>query len=985
MTLGALAFLNPWLLAALATLPVIYWLLRTVPPQPRRVVFPPTRILVGIENRDQQPAKTPWWLMLIRLLAAALVIFALAEPILNPSRDTALKGTGPVVIVVDTGWTSAPRWAERLKSVERVITEAESQRRPVVILPTASGTKSLAARIEAPSAARSTVAALSPQPFAPNRLAAAAALETALAGSASTSASIVWITDGLEHKGEAKAFAERLVGLARGGPVAIVDDTTGAEPVGVIGGIGRNGRLEATLLRAPGAPRDGNVHALSVRGQRLGETRYTLGPGETTATVGFDLPLELRNQVTRLEIAGERSAGAVSLLDARSQWQRIGLISGESREQAQPLLAPLYYIQKALAPFAEIVRPQDSNLAAGLDTVLKQGASVLVLADIGTLTGAVKERVDAWVRKGGVLVRFAGPRLEKGSDDLLPVPLRLGGRTLGGALSWSQPQPLAAFEERSLFAGLSIPPDVLVKRQVLADPASIGPDTAVWARLKDGTPLVTASRRGQGQVVLFHVTANSDWSNLPISGLFVEMLQRVVTLGRPGAGGEAVVADAGGANAAAEVLPPVQVLDGFGTLKPPSPTAQALAEASLRDAVPSLDHPPGYYGSAGTPRALNVLGPKSVLAPLPALPASVERITYASETTMTMKPWLLATALALIFADIVAVLILQGLGALLRRGPRAAAATLALLVAASVLLPSTRTEAQSLQPQSQQPQSPQPQPPAAGRREAPPSRDARPTVSLPVRGNDATALKATGKVTLGYVLTGDAATDQVSRSGLAGLGTILKLRTAVEPGEPIGVNVETDEIGFYPLLYWPVLDGARPLNESTIARIDAYMKQGGLIIFDTRDQGQGLPTGFATSPQGGPALQRLLGRLDLPRLEPVPPDHVLTKAFYLLRAFPGRWDGGPLWVEADDDANGEDVRKARRADGVTTILITSNDFASAWSLDDRGRPIYPVVPGGENQREMSFRTGVNIVMHALTGNYKADQVHVPALLERLGQ
>ena len=78
-------------------------------------------------------------------------------------------------------------------------------------------------------------------------------------------------------------------------------------------------------------------------------------------------------------------------------------------------------------------------------------------------------------------------------------------------------------------------------------------------------------------------------------------------------------------------------------------------------------------------------------------------------------------------------------------------------------------------------------------------------------------------------------------------------------------------------------------------------------------------------------------------------------------------------------------RRRRRADGVSSILVTANDFASAWALDERGRPLYPAVPGGEAQREMAFRTGVNIVMYALTGNYKADQVHVPALLERLGQ
>jgi hypothetical protein len=166
------------------------------------------------------------------------------------------------------------------------------------------------------------------------------------------------------------------------------------------------------------------------------------------------------------------------------------------------------------------------------------------------------------------------------------------------------------------------------------------------------------------------------------------------------------------------------------------------------------------------------------------------------------------------------------------------------------------------------------------------------------------------------------------------------------------------------------------------------MKQGGLIVFDTRDYGQGMPSGFNVQSRGGKegtALQRLLGRLDIPRLEPVPETHVLTKSFYLLRSFPGRWDGGQLWVEAEAPENSQQGKKAKRSDGVSSILVTANDFASAWALNGAGQPMFPVVPGGEQQREMAIRTGINIAMYALTGNYKADQVHIPDLLLRLGQ
>jgi hypothetical protein len=450
------------------------------------------------------------------------------------------------------------------------------------------------------------------------------------------------------------------------------------------------------------------------------------------------------------------------------------------------------------------------------------------------------------------------------------------------------------------------------------------------------------------------------------------MLRRIGTLGRPGgvsAGGLEATAQATEApTSGTEVLAPLQLLDGTGILRNPPPTAQAIPAARLDATRPGIDHPPGYYGPQTSPRALNVAGPRTDIAPLPGLPSVAERRSYEGQMTQPLKPSLLTAALALLFIDVVAVLLLQA-GSFWQRSRRPAAANAAAL---AIILMATSCLSLSFAPTGAE----------AQQVREPPGR----TGAVARTRDEQTAILSTSKVTFAYVLTGDASTDNTSRLGLSGLTKALTHRTAVEPGEPFGVNVVTDEIAFFPLLYWPVLATARVLPDPILAKIDAYMKQGGMIIFDTRDQGQGTPTGFGFSADGSTPLQRMLGRLDIPRLEPVPDAHVLTKSFYLLRAFPGRFDGGQLWVEAEapDDGSGQ-ARKARRVDGVSSVLVTSNDFAAAWALDERNRPMFPVVPGGEAQREQAFRVGINIAMYALTGNYKADQVHVPALLERLGQ
>src|SRR5262245_59623578 len=950
ITIGAIGFLQPWVLAALAALAAIWWLLRLTPPSPQLVVFPPRRLLKDLTATEEEPARSPWWLTALRMLLAALIILALARPVLNPDRQS-FAGAGPLLIVIDNGWASAAHWPERREAIEAAIDRAAHDGRTIVLAPSAAGQP--VSPTLSPDKARERIGGISPEPYAPDRAALAATLEKELGDK--TGFSVLWLSDSLDY-GDSQAFAGALAKFAGGGSLSVLrperDDAALA-----LGQGGESGAFAARVLSGAEGPRAGIVKALTGRGEPLGEVPFTLSLGKNETTVQFDLPIEIRNQVARLAIAGERSAGAVHLLDARSQWHRVGIVSGESREAAQPLLSPLYYVERALSPYADVVATSEGNVANAIHGLIAQKVSTIVLADIGKLVADTEEELEAWVKAGGVLIRFAGPRLEQGGDELLPVALRRGGRSLGGSLSWSTPQSLAPFEDSSPFRGLAVPGDVKVNRQVLADP-SVASEAEIWARLADGTPLVTAAKSGQGFIVLFHVTANSDWSNLPLSGLFVEMMRRAVALGPSQIALEPAKetkGEAAGARPAAATgaLPPLQTLDGFGQLAAPPLRAVPIAADKVDSTVPGPDHPPGYYGPSGAARALNLITPGTALTPIGKIEGTSTVSGYVLKKPMALEPWFYLAAVALFIADILAVLVLSG-GLRFRR--RAVAASVTLLLAAALLSFS----------------------PADVRAQA--TGDAA-AGEAPAASADDFASKAALHTRLAYVITGDPEIDQTSEEGLAGLSKVLRARTALEPAEPMGVDIDRDELAFFPVLYWPVREDASPLSDATLAKVDAFMKQGGLIVFDTRDHGSGL----SAEGMQGAALTRLIGQLDIPPLEAVPDSHVLTKSFYLMRSFPGRWDGGSLWVEAEPADEAERSERSRRTDGVSSIVITSNDLAGAWALDESNRPIYPAVPGGEVQREMAFRAGVNIVMYALTGNYKADQVHVPALLERLGE
>ncbi|MBK5198027.1 MAG: DUF4159 domain-containing protein [Methyloceanibacter sp.] len=957
MTIGTIGFLQPWILVALAALPAIWWLLRLTPPSPQVVVFPPTRLLKDLKSTEETPAHSPWWLTALRMLLAAVIILALARPVLNPDRQT-FTGSGPLLLVIDNGWASASHWPERREAIEAAIDRAGRNGRTIVLAPTAPGQP--VSDPLSPDQARERAGGLVPEPYAPDRAALATTLERDLGGK--TDFSVLWLSDGLDY-GEGSGFAASLAKLAgSSGSFTVLRPGHDDAALGVGQASGDGGELTTRVLSGADGPRSGVVKALTGRGEPLGEAPFSVPAGAREAMAHFDLPVEIRNQVARIEIAGERSAGSVHLLDARSQWHRVGIVSGESREAAQPLLSPLYYVQRALSPYADVITPSEGNVTTAVHELIAQKVSTIVLADIGKLVAGTQEELDAWLKSGGVLIRFAGPRLEQGGDELLPTALRRGGRSLGGSLSWSTPQSLAPFEEKSPFRGLAIPDDVKVNRQVLADPTAAR-DAEVWATLADGTPLVTAAKEGEGFIVLFHVTANSDWSNLPLSGLFVEMLRRIMTLGPSQVGleqGEQAATleaapTAASSPASSGALPPIQTLDGYGQLSSPPLRAAPLAPDKIDTTAPGPDHPPGYYGPSGAARAFNLITAKTTLKPLRTIEGSSEVSDYTLRKPMALEPWLYFAALGLFAADVLALLLLSS-GWRWRRSAAASGAAALLALAILAAAPSPVRAEDAANPAT---------PAAAG---------------APTSADDF-ALKASLQTHLAYVITGDPEIDRTSEEGLSGLSKVLRARTALEPADPMGIDIDKDELAFFPILYWPVREDADPLSDATLAKVDAFMKQGGLIIFDTRDH----ETAITDAGAAGKALNRLIGQLDIPPLEPVPENHVLTKSFYLMRSFPGRFDGGSLWVEAEAADDAERSERARRTDGVSSIVITSNDFAGAWALDESNRPIYPAVPGGEVQREMAFRAGVNIVMYALTGNYKADQVHVPALLERLGQ
>ena len=928
----SLTFLTPWLLSALLGLPVLWLLLRAVPPAPIRRFFPGVILLLGLRDKTQISDRTPWWLLLIRMLALGLIILGLAGPLLNPQSTTIKRSD--LLILLDGGWAAARDWQAHQLLLDRVLNQAARDGRPVAIVRLTTPSTPV---FQSAQSWQERLPGLAPTPWVPD----ASKMQTALQGLNDQPFDSLWLSDGLAQTGRAALLSA----LQNRGDVEVIETEQtlfALEPAKLSDGIITlhairlpNTVDQSVTIRAHGTDPNGRSQIISTI-----TTAFT--ESATRIPVQFSLPAELRERVSRFDIVGQTSAAGVSLTGNSLLRREVALISEGADREGLELLSPLHFIAKAYAPSAEL-------LSGDLTTLLPANPDLVVLADIAKLSTTEETALGQWVAEGGLLLRFAGPRLATSDlsrtteHPLMPVRLRAGGRTVGGAMSWGAPKSLAAFAPNSPFFGLEIPNDVRVSAQVLAQPDP-SLSQRVIAMLADGTPLVTRKQSGKGQIVLFHVTANAEWSSLPLSGLFVQMLER---LSQSVAGSEPDMKSLQGT-----IWQPSQILSAQGQLEPATRLAGIAAE-KLFDAPLSAEIRPGLYTHAKEQVARNVIGPDSRL--LPAIWPNGTNLRGLSDRLETpLGGWCLILALLILLVDVLATLSLSG----------RLVSTVAVLCLLATLSSTGPACAQD---------------------------DGAEARTPATNGNAGAAVsekawQASSELTLAYVVTGNSKVDAISKAGLDGLSQTLFARTSVEPAAPVGLDLERDMLMFYPLLYWPITAGQPTPSLKAYRKLNAFLKSGGMIVFDTRD---GDIAGFGTSSPNSLRLQKITYGIDIPALEPMPQDHVLTRAFYLLQDFPGRYTQRDIWVEAAPQA----VEKAAGMpfrnlnDGVSPVIIGGNDWAAAWAVDAQGKQMFPIGRNASDsrQRELAYRFGINLVMHVLTGNYKSDQVHVPALLDRLGQ
>jgi hypothetical protein len=809
------------------------------------------------------------------------------------------------LLVIDNGWAAAADWPRMMDAARRVIAAARQADRGVAVLATARNPAGAAPQIQGvmtAAQAAQMIEALQPWPWPVDRQAAAAAL--ANTGEPTRIYLADGITDGPGFAGFLKALRPTQVIAADARASLLLPPTFNADG--------------ALVAHAVGLGANAAVLAETASGDVLARTKLSKSGDAVLA-----LPLPLRDRVTKLVLDGPATAGNVFLLDRGALGSLVGLAAGglaagglaadglaAGGTADTPFLGALFFAGNALPASAKAVTGDLAGLIA-------DRANVIILADVA-LSPAQLRMASGWIAAGGEMIRFAGPLTADQPDGLSPDPLLAGDRRLGGALTWTVPQSLAPFADASPLAGLQVSGTENVSRQILADPTQLQAGT-VWASLADGTPLVLGKAIGKGLLISVLTTANADWSNLALTGIYPAMLGRLIGLSH----GAPVQRDL--------ALPLQSALDAFGRLVPPAGVGSITANAAPQITI-SPAHPPGYYGD-GAGLALNLGG--HILPPVAALLPGAEPLG-TPRPPLDFGALLLAAAIWLLALDVLISLALRGLLGRTRRGRTRRGRTRRGVLAGfcgMLILQATPARAQTMIPQ------------------------------------------AALQTELAYIRTGDAPTDQLSADALAYLSALVSARSSARLGEPAAVDPGADDIDLFPLIYWPVLPNAAAPSATACTALIGYMQHGGLLLIDSQGgdaNAAGSGAGFA--PGAAAALGRVTACLDLPPMEPLTTANAIAHSFYILPSFAGKFVGDPVLI-----ANAA----ARDADGVTPVVIGQNDWAGAWARDANGDAEQTPLPGGEDQRVIADRFGTNLVIYALTGDYKSDQSRLPAFLNAM--
>ncbi|OUU61753.1 MAG: hypothetical protein CBC22_06885 [Alphaproteobacteria bacterium TMED62] len=896
--MNIIGFSNIYALFGLMIAPLIWIIVKSFPPIPKNYNFSSLYLLQNINYNSSKNDKTPLWLLIFRLFFFILIVLFFSKPHIKNSESLNTKKFDKYVIIADIGWSMANDWIKFKKIVSNISKEAERNNKNIIFYHSSLKNYKNAVTFKSSESITAYLKNLSPLPikFKESYLKYLLENESVFKNSKLFLISSIYdfenFSDHLKNYNFIKKNSSQHFFI---NPVETLLAINKLE-------INQN-KIICKITRIGKSDFEQNfyLNVYTINDELIYKDSHTINAEDRLNVVNLSFPIELINQIKYIEIVGQNHAGAKYYFDDFSKKKNIAILSDNEFYKESPLLSPIYYLNKSLDT-------KHFLTISTIDKIINQNYSTIIVPETIKISNELENNLNSWLLNGGTLIRFAGQSLVGQKSDFLPFQDSLGTiRSIDGQLTINKNLYISEFQKNSIFFGLKIPSDITIMRQLIFN--EISDKVNILAKLNDDTPLVSMRNIGQGKIILFHIGANNNWSDLPISSLFPEMLNRVLLFSKYKS------------STNLEGLNLTKELDGFGNLIQTKKIINVNTFNEIKNSQPSMIIPPGKYENDQISVALNLS--TNIINPYSEKASKYNSITdYSFNDIKDLSPVILKILLTMFILDILITIMIKNnisFYAYLNRGSN----LIFLLLFPLVFFHFESSNA-----------------------------------------ND---------TYLAYIKIKNKEINEISENGLNNLKNLLSARTAISPKGVIGLDLIYDDIFSYPLIYWPLTKNLLKIKKVELKKINNYINNGGIILFDV--------IGFSRSSLNlkdneFKAIRNFLSSIEVKTLTVLPKNHTLTKSFYLLKKFPGKWDNRVLLIENNN---------LEYKDGVSSIILGFNDWAKAWSLDKNNIPLFPLVPGGERQRELSYRFGINIVMYSLTGNYKSDQIHSKSILNRLSK
>lgn len=631
---------------------------------------------------------------------------------------------------------------------------------------------------------------------------------------------------------------------------------------------------------------------------------------EDTFTTKFELklPYQIKDKIFYFQLDDINSVSTKFFLNRLRQKKVIGIVNDKKNEV--DFQRGSYYTRKG-------VEKNNVIIEEGLSKLLTKSVSSIFIDDSNS-TNNIKEQTLSWIKSGGIMIKYGGPNLLSTFADnpnnifLNKLSLSKIETTLDSKLSLKKNLKIKEeTDEEEFFFGIKIPNEIVVKKYIQLDISYLTNDVEVLLRLENGAPIISSSKVGSGRIIFFHIPVNNLWSNFPLSYSFIEIIQRIINLSK------------GIDEKKERIFQPYLSLDAIGNFLPAS--AQVLSVNNFKPSnsiVLNYNQPPGIYKDYDGFIAVNFGNNFSNSYKFKNLGSNLNFEELITDKSISLRPILLTLAILFFLIDTLITLYLRGLirfDYLLRIFPKVFMIIFITLISKTIIAKDISKDKIS-------------------------------------------------ETKIGYILTNNSLIDENSRNGLMQISKFVSKKTASILNKPEGINLQNQELFYYPLIYWPLINTNIKLSSEESKKINSFLKDGGLLLVDCK-------LNFSTFDLDNclAKFKDLVKISELSKFSKLGKNHGIAKSFYLIENFPGVENNEVFFSKVDSQFN----------DNAASVVLSNNNWSNAWAKDSNENFIFPLLDNSENQRITSIRFGINLVIYALTGNYKADQIHVPEILKRL--